>query len=236
MVRWNLAGFVSEKGRMNKPNTQLRRKREAEARRNSILEAARESFLSKGIAGTTMNDIARLCNLAKGTLYLYFASKEEIAFTLLHMATEDLLTAMRSVLEHGVPASDQLRRLALAYYRFFETQPESFRFMFVIPHESYSGKISQDLIDCWGNTGRAALEILDELLRQAVFEGDIEVDDTWSTATALWSALTGVMVIPSQEVRRPFLGDISVEEMVKETVEFLLAGMRPARVSGGGLR
>lgn len=200
------------------------------------MEAARESFLSKGIAGTTMNDIAGMCNLAKGTLYLYFASKEEIAFTLLHAATEDLLTAMRSVLEAGVPAANQLRRLAVAYYRFFETQPEAFRFMFVIPHESYSGKISQDLIDCWGNTGRAALGFVDALLRQATLEGDIEVDDTWSTATALWSALTGVMVIPSQEVRRPFQGDISVEEMVMKTVDFLLAGMRPARVSGGDIR
>lgn len=177
-----------------------------------------------------MNDIARTCNLAKGTLYLYFASKEEIAFTLLLRATEDLLTALRDVLEPGIPALDQLRRLALAYYRFFEAQPESFRFMFVIPHESYSGNISQDLIDHWGNTGRVALGIVDRLLRQAKSEGHIEADDTWSTATALWSAVTGVIIIPSQEVRRPFLGDVSVEEMVKTTVDVLLAGMHPGRV------
>lgn len=221
---------------MNKPNTRLRRSKEAEARRDAILEAAWQSFLLRGVSGTTMNDIARMCNLAKGTLYLYFASKEEVAFTLLLRATEDLLTALRSVLEPGISSCDQIRRLALAYYRFFEAQPESFRFMFVIPHETYSGKVSHELIDHWGNSGRAALGILDGLLRQATVEGDIEVDDTWSTATALWSAVTGVIVIPSQEVRRPFLGEISVEEMVKNTVDALLEGMRPARVDGRDIR
>lgn len=221
---------------MNKPNTRLRRREEAEARRNSILEAARESFLSKGVAGTTMNDIARACNLAKGTLYLYFTSKEEVAFTLLLRATEDLLTALQDALEPRMRASDQIRTLALAYYRFFEAQPESFRFMFVIPHDTYSGKILQDLVDHWGNTGRAALGILDGLLRQATLEGDVEVDDTWSTAAALWSAVTGVIVIPSQEVRRPFLGEIRVEEMVKKTVDLLLAGMRPSHIVGRDIR
>ncbi|MBI4962254.1 MAG: TetR/AcrR family transcriptional regulator [Desulfomonile tiedjei] len=221
---------------MNRPNTQLRRKKEAEARRTSILEAARKSFLLKGIAGTTMNDIARMCNLAKGTLYLYFASKEEVAFALLLRATENLLAALQDALEPRMRAIDQLHNLALAYYRFFEAQPESFRFMFVIPHESYTGKISQDLIDRWGNTGQAALTIVDRLLRQAASEGDIEVDDTRSTATALWSAITGVIVIPSQEVRLPFLGEINVERMVRTTVDLFLAGMRPTRGSGDDIR
>jgi len=218
---------------MDKPNTRLRREKEAEARRTAIIEAAWVSFLSKGIAGTTMNDIARRCNLAKGTLYLYFTSKEEIAFTLLVRATEDLLAALRDALEPRMRASDQVRKLGMAYYRFFETQPESFRFMFVIPHESYSGKISQDLIDRWGNTGREALGIVDGLLRQATLEGDIEVDNTWSAAIALWASITGVIVIPTQEVRRAFMGDVNAEEMVRTTVDALLAGMRPARERGG---
>ncbi len=183
-----------------------------------------------------MNDVAQGCSLAKGTLYLYFTSKEEIAFTLLLRATEDLLIALQAVLEPGIPASDQLRRLALAYYSFFKTQPESFRFMFVIPHESYAGKISQELVERWGNTGQAALGIVDGLLRQAILEGDIEVHDTRSSAIALWSAVTGVIVIPSQEVRRPFLGKIDVEEMVRTTVDTLLAGMRPARAGTGDIR
>lgn len=110
---------------MMNPNTQLRRRKEAEARKELILEAAWESFLSKGIPGTTMNDIALLCNLAKGTLYLYFSSKEEIAFALLLRATKDLLTTLQGVLESEVAATEQIRRLAMEYYRFFTTTSSS---------------------------------------------------------------------------------------------------------------
>lgn len=173
-----------------------------------------------------MNDIAEACNLAKGTLYLYFASKEEIAFALLLRTTEELLVAIRDSLDDAAPATEQLERLALAYYRFFVAQPASFRYMFVIPHESYSGRVADDLVERWGAAGRAALGLVADLVEQGVAQGDLVVADSWSTAVALWSAVTGVIVIPSQEVRRPFVGEVNVERLVVETVRLLLKGMR----------
>jgi AcrR family transcriptional regulator len=213
------------------PDTSGRRRREREARERAILMAASQLFLANGIAATTMDDIARACDLAKGTLYLYFTSKEEIAFALLLQATEDLLVALRDSLDVTTPAPAQLERLALAYYRFFVAQPESFRYMFVVPHESYSGRVAAALVERWGATGRAALGLVAGLLEQGVADGDLVIADPWSTAVALWSAVTGVIVIPSQEVRRPFIGEVDVERLVLETVRSLLNGMRPAQGS-----
>lgn len=55
-----------------------RKQREKEERRAAILDAAEAVFASKGVAETTMDDIAQQAELGKGTLYLYFTSKNEL--------------------------------------------------------------------------------------------------------------------------------------------------------------
>ncbi len=57
-----------------------RREREKEHRRNSILDAAEEIFFSKGIHLATMDEVAARAELSKGTLYIYFKSKEELYY------------------------------------------------------------------------------------------------------------------------------------------------------------
>ena len=54
------------------------RKLATELRRGSILHAARAVFARQGYANTVVDDIASEAGIAKGTLYLYFPSKEQI--------------------------------------------------------------------------------------------------------------------------------------------------------------
>jgi AcrR family transcriptional regulator len=48
------------------------------AKRRQIMDGARTVFLSAGFDGASMNDIAREAGVSKGTLYAYFASKDEL--------------------------------------------------------------------------------------------------------------------------------------------------------------
>jgi AcrR family transcriptional regulator len=48
------------------------------AKRRQIMDGARSDFLSAGFDGASMNDIARAAGVSKGTLYAYFASKDEL--------------------------------------------------------------------------------------------------------------------------------------------------------------
>jgi AcrR family transcriptional regulator len=48
------------------------------AKRRQIMEGARTVFLSAGFDGASMNDIARVSGVSKGTLYVYFDSKERL--------------------------------------------------------------------------------------------------------------------------------------------------------------
>ena len=55
-----------------------RRREPPEVRRSAILQAARCVFAQKGFAETNVDDIAAKAGVAKGTIYLYFPSKEQI--------------------------------------------------------------------------------------------------------------------------------------------------------------
>jgi len=54
------------------------RQRRKEARPAELLEAALALFVEKGFANTRSEEVARLAGVSKGTLYLYFPSKEEL--------------------------------------------------------------------------------------------------------------------------------------------------------------
>ena len=58
--------------------TPCRWRRRKEARPDEIIDAALELFVSKGFTATRLDDIAKHAGISKGTLYLYFNSKEDL--------------------------------------------------------------------------------------------------------------------------------------------------------------
>lgn len=66
-----------------------RRRRRKEARPSEIIDAAMTLWSEKGFAATKLDDVARAAGVAKGTIYLYFDSKE----ALFQSAMEDRLVA-----------------------------------------------------------------------------------------------------------------------------------------------
>jgi len=62
---------------MNLPLAPTRR-RQKEARPQQLLDAALELFVEKGFAATRAEEVAQRAGVSKGTLYLYYASKEEL--------------------------------------------------------------------------------------------------------------------------------------------------------------
>ncbi len=76
-------------------------KRRSEARPDEILDAALGLFLVKGFAQTTVEEIAAAASLSKGTVYLYFASKEALLEGLVHRAVSPLAERAVSELETG---------------------------------------------------------------------------------------------------------------------------------------
>jgi len=60
-----------------------RKEREKVQRRQSILATARDVFQEKGLQATTMEEIALRAELSKGTLYLYFDTKDDLYISMI---------------------------------------------------------------------------------------------------------------------------------------------------------
>ena len=65
-----------------------------QATRERVLVAARAVFADRGFAATRMGDIARSAGVAHGTVYTYFATKEDVLLAVLEEVRADLYRTM----------------------------------------------------------------------------------------------------------------------------------------------
>ena len=79
-------------------------RRRKDARPSEIVEAALEVFAEKGFAAAKLEDVARRAGISKATLYLYFATKEEIFHAVARAAVGSLGEGLGSQTE-GVDVS-----------------------------------------------------------------------------------------------------------------------------------
>lgn len=79
--------------------------------RAAILEAARAGFAGKGVAATTMEDIAEAAEVSRATLFNYFTGKGEILDHLAAEMNESFLTRIDTIREAVDAPSDRVRRL-----------------------------------------------------------------------------------------------------------------------------
>jgi AcrR family transcriptional regulator len=72
-----------------KPKQRARSDQDKVARRGQLLAVAAQLWEEKNFASITMNEVAKRANLAKGTTYLYFQTKEELLLALLERELEN---------------------------------------------------------------------------------------------------------------------------------------------------
>lgn len=80
-----------------------------------ILEAAVAVFAEKGFFASRVSDIADRADVADGTVYLYFKSKEDILMTAISTAFDSFMTHARSELDKLANPAERLRRLAFLH-------------------------------------------------------------------------------------------------------------------------
>lgn len=77
--------------------TSPRRRRRRERNRAALLAAARHCFRRKGFVATTISDITEQADVAHGTFYSYFVTKDEVFTEIVDELLDDLLTAVHDV-------------------------------------------------------------------------------------------------------------------------------------------
>ncbi len=89
--------------------------KDPQERRAEIIETARQLFQDKGYERTTMQDVMDTLEIAKGTIYHYFASKEELLEAVVEGSAEAYITRLTVMLaEMQGNALERMRALILA--------------------------------------------------------------------------------------------------------------------------
>src|SRR6476619_3022124 len=103
------------------------RKLATEQRRGSILQAARAVFARQGYAETVVEDIATQAGIAKGTLYLYFPSKEQIYLAALFEEARQLDADSRAAMSAATTWRDKLHAYMEVRLHYFEAHQDFLR-------------------------------------------------------------------------------------------------------------
>ncbi|MGN0369443.1 MAG: TetR/AcrR family transcriptional regulator [Butyrivibrio sp.] len=89
--------------------------KDAEERRNEILDVAERLFCTKGFDRTSTNDILNEIGIARGTLYYHFKSKEDILDGMIERVTNQIVSKAAVIaLDDSVPVLERLTRTILS--------------------------------------------------------------------------------------------------------------------------
>lgn len=95
-------------------------------RRNLILATASRLFAAKGFARTTVSEIAREAEVAEGTLYHHFGSKDDLFLTLFDEMVDDYLSLAERAVREGSTGLESLRALIRFHFEFVGSNAERF--------------------------------------------------------------------------------------------------------------
>jgi TetR/AcrR family transcriptional regulator len=204
-------------------STQTRKQQEKENRRQAILDAAEKIMSEKGIQGLNMDLVAHETMLAKGTLYLYFKSKEEILAALTLKSRMMLLKEMQTVTEKHESPLEQLKEIVFTNYYFHKNN--SLHYDLVSLYEVNNTLIeTPELQDASGQI----TEFVAGLFRKAQADGSVNSDlDPYHATATMWGMTIGILQII--KVRGSYLSEsqnITEENLLESYINILENGIK----------
>jgi AcrR family transcriptional regulator len=197
------------------------------AKRRQVLDGARQVFLAQGFDAASMGEIARAAGVSKGTLYVYFESKEELFAAL--VKRQCALTAERlfelDAENHDV--REVLFRLGSSFIEAMVEPSHVSTVRMVIGAADRQPDIGQLFL----NAGpRAGVGRLSAWLRVMVEHGELVIEDVevaaWQFLTTCHSAVMMPVLIGGEAPPKPE----RIAYLVGRAVDLFIAGYGPRPV------
>ena len=172
-----------------------RRKKEPKSvHREKIASAASVLFMERGIAATSMDDIAKAAGYSKATLYVYFENKEEIVGILVLDSMKKLYHYIVSALEQQQTTKEQYNFICRGLVQYQEEFPFYFKMVLdkinidfeshdYLPEEKETYQIGEEIN-----------EKIKEFLISGIDKGDLRSDlKIMPTIFIFWGMLSGLI-------------------------------------------
>lgn len=176
--------------------TAERRKREKAQRRRSIIDAAESVFFAKGLTTATMDEVATEAELSKGTLYLYFKSKEDLYLGIIERA----LTMLRVTFEKAVAGQergiDKVAAIGRAYFVFCrEHKDYANALLYFDSYAGPEGRESFHAAECM-RLSNELFTLCAAAVQTGIDDGSIRTDvDPMKVAVTLYGLSTGLLQV-----------------------------------------
>ncbi len=180
--------------------TAERKKRDKIRRREQIVDAAEKVFFSKGFSSATMDEIAEAAELGKGTLYLYFANKEDLYFAVNLRGFEIMNGLFKEAATEAENGLQAVLTIGRAYVRFYREYTDYFNALLYYESQVMEENMNSSVMKDCDQEGHEGLEILMRTLQNGINDGSIRPDiDIPKTAVALWGQTTGIIQLVSSK-------------------------------------
>lgn len=208
-----------------------RRKRERENRKNAILKAARKLFFEKGFRQVTVENIARKAEFSKGSIYLYFNSKEEIYSQILLNDIDKFHDRVADILQGPSSASEALIRVAEIYVDFFLNDRELFRILMNFMLHNNDMNLPEDINNHIIKTTNKTISIIEQVFKYGIEKGEFPPDiNLRMNRNAIWGLLNGIISLHLFTGKESGRTEV-IHSTIKSGLEIYIRGMGNSRQS-----
>ena len=188
---------------MSNLGIQERKGREKEHRKEEIVDAAEKLFFEKGLQVATMDEIAEAAELSKGTIYLYYKSKEDLYLAVVMRGLETLHDMFDARIKKESEVVKALMGLQETYFEFFQKHRGYFRMLHFLQTPQFHKQVSAEMMQECSLVNQRIWNLAIAILERGIKEG-VLISNVNSTEIAIiiWSSATQLMMRIDTESER----------------------------------
>lgn len=189
-----------------------------EEKKCAIAKASIDLFCEKGIQQTSIDEIAKSAEVAKGTIYLYFKNKEEIVFTIWDMLIQQHDEAFQQRVTVDMSAKEKI----LEYFNFSECEKEHDKEKMLILYQHF---VSSMLIDTTGlysayfeSFFQQDYDFISTCLNEGIAKGELSTDNVDMLTYTIIMLLKGVLI----RAKASNMGFYEAQKTLSQHITYLL--------------
>ncbi|AZB42294.1 TetR/AcrR family transcriptional regulator [Bacillus sp. FJAT-42376] len=177
-------------------------------RRRQIIDAATKSFSMFGYKATTMDQVAKLANVGKGTIYTFFKNKDELFHDIVSVMVKEMILEAEDAIN---PDESFGENVHAALYRILEFRSEHQLMLKLLQEEKEMGTLA--VLEMLNHIENQIIEYLKTKIETAQKKGLIREAD--SEITAFLFLRTYIALVSDWERRHKPLSSEKIAEVMK---------------------
>lgn len=172
------------KNNMNDKNISAKVKR-----KHQIIKTAANLFSEKSFHDVTVDEIAEKVGVAKGTIYLYFSSKEKLYLEILEETFDSIESLLEEEVEKSDSAPEKLRNVLKIIFRFYRRHLDVLKIL--SRDETHLIEEHQELTARWRSR---RIKLYEKIIEKGVKEGSFNTTNPKLAALMMYGSVGAVMV------------------------------------------